>query len=119
MTTAFAEDSGRKFESNRGHDLLNVYETGTGQLIFGVHAKTAECEQHGCTVHNPTDPHHPTWPTRWSREHNAFMRVCPHGVQHPDQDEVAWRRRHRSEWDVERALDHECDGCCSTPNPEE
>ena len=83
-----------------------TYTTGTGQMLERIH-DPATCEGQGCAIHHPSDHHMRDWPTNWRDD--GFLgiktphmeRVCPHGIGHPDPDEI-----------VEGVEVHGCDGCC-------
>ena len=55
------------------------------------------------------------FPTHW-REDTAMMeRICPHGIGHPDPDDLAFRESLggsivRRDYSI-----HGCDGCCARP----
>ncbi len=78
-----------------------------GLLLRRVHDVSQECLLHGCAIHNPTDPR--PWPRRWNYRLWIMMRVCPCGVEHPDLNEVSWRKRHGIEYDWSQ---HTCCGHC-------
>ena len=54
-----------------------------------------------CTIHNPSDHHMKAWPQTWRGDRRLMERICPHGVGHPDPD------------DLNPDTVHGCDGCCS------
>jgi len=54
-----------------------------------------------CPIHAPSDHHMRAWPLHWRADRHIAERVCPHGIGHPDPDQLL--------------LDggvHGCDGCC-------
>lgn len=53
-----------------------------------------------------SDHHMRRWPLWQGRR---AIRQCPHGVFHPDPDDVRWARRER------REHAEECDRCCAKP----
>ena len=85
--------------------------------LMQVHAE-AVCVGPHCCIHNPSDHPLNTAPLSW--RNRAMVRVCPHGVEHPDPDDLAHKRRALGEWmsmmhDWES---HHCDGCCGgNPTP--
>lgn len=84
-----------------------------GQVLVGVHPGTA-CEGRGCPIHHPTDHPMVTWPLLWRGDRGLMERTCPHGVGHPDFDDIIWRRSLGVVGYVYRALEiHGCDGCCN------
>jgi len=59
-----------------------------------------------CTVHNRSDHHMRGWSQFWRPDRSIMMRVCTHGIGHPDPDEYR----------IVQGLDegiHGCDGCCN------
>lgn len=83
-----------------------------------VHDRVEDCTTHGCVIHCPTatDPANAGgWPYVWRLNKHGFERTCPHGVDHPDADELRWRAR--TGRDAATAAVHRCDGCCQTDSP--
>ena len=78
-----------------------------------VHPSTA-CEGQSCCIHNPSSHPLDTAPLNWRSDIRLMERTCPHGVGHPDPDDLAWKQvamgTDASAYDV-----HGCDGCCSAP----
>jgi hypothetical protein len=50
-----------------------------------------------------------TWPQNWRGDKGMMERFCPHGVGHPDPDDLKVMTR-------EGYGIHGCDGCCAPPN---
>lgn len=50
----------------------------------------------------------------WSNSRGQMYRLCPHGFQHPDPDDMGWRRSLGFYTDAHDAwwLRHLCDDCC-------
>lgn len=83
------------------------------------------CKGQHCCVHNPSDHHMKDWPLNWRGDKGIMERICPHGVGHPDPDDLAHRHRVAQQrsagkadsiyWleDVNTSTIHGCDGCCS------
>lgn len=69
------------------------------QVVHKAHPRS-QCEGRACVLHNPSAHHMASWSLEWDQGHRRMMRMCPHGITHPDPDG--------------RALDdaHNCDGCC-------
>ena len=86
---------------------MEKYKTGTGQTI-SVH-EASQCKGQHCVIHNPSDHHMKTWPTNWRQSRFMMERICPHGVGHPDPDDLAFKVSIAA-----RDADgiHGCDGCC-------
>jgi len=80
----------------------DVFVTGTGQIIRWLHHKS-NCEGRPCVIHNQSDHHMRNWPTHWRNDRKIMERLCPHGIGHPDPD------------DITTDTVHGCDGCCSPP----
>jgi len=83
---------------------MEIYVTGTGQRVR-VH-DAGKCKGEHCVIHNPSDHHMKDWPTNWRQDRNMMERICPHGVGHPDPD------------DLNKDTVHGCDGCCVPPTKE-
>ena len=88
---------------------MEKYETGTGQIVH-VHDKE-QCKGNHCCIHNPSDHHMKDWPTNWRSDRYLMERICPHGVGHPDPDDLAFKERQGVDMKYEGV--HGCDGCCS------
>ena len=86
---------------------MEIYITGTGQKIK-VHDKK-DCEGQYCCIHNPSDHCMKDFPTHWRDDRKLMERICPHGVGHPDPDDLAFKKRNGYP-DSEGV--HGCDGCC-------
>ena len=68
-----------------------------------------QCAGQHCCVHNPSDHHMLDWPLHWRADTCVMERLCPHGVGHPDPDDVECHRRTGA---VNYGV-HGCDGCCT------
>jgi hypothetical protein len=68
------------------------------------------CQGRNCAWHNPSQHHMRDWPLIWRPYRGRSDRICPHGVGHPDPDDVL---------DLQALgggrTDHVCDGCCIAP----
>ena len=82
--------------------IMEAYTTGTGQKIF-VHGKE-DCKTKHCPIHNPSDHVMKDFPTHWREDRNIMERICPHGIGHPDPDQIMPVN------DIHGI--HGCDGCC-------
>ena len=94
---------------------MEKYTTGTGQHIL-VHDK-ADCKGEYCVIHNPSSHCMRDFPTHWRADRYLMERICPHGIGHPDPDDLAYKAVMFGNTDVgKRNLEHEvvhgCDGCC-------
>lgn len=61
----------------------------SGRLLLQVHSAT-RCAGDVCVVHNPSDHPMRPFPLHWRDDRAMFERICPHGVGHPDPDQVAY-----------------------------
>lgn len=68
------------------------------------------CAGSNCCIHNPSKWPLATAPLVWHGYYKRMYRRCPHGICHPDVDEIAYLARVTGDdgWGV-----HTCDGCCS------
>lgn len=100
------------------YDLISVdaaeptFGMQVGKVIVKTHG-TASCRgsigENGlpiCCIHNPSNHHMITWPQNWRGDKGMMERLCPHGIGHPDPDDLKVRT---TEW----ASVHGCCGCCS------
>lgn len=69
--------------------------------MVGAH-RPDECAGEHCTLHNRSDHHMRAWPQHWRSDRHMMERICPHGVGHPDPDELP---------NINKV--HGCDGCCN------
>lgn len=83
------------------------YITGTGQHL-NTHPRKV-CRGRYCVIHHPSSHHMLEWPTHWREDASFMERICPHGIGHPDPDDLAYRLAHEANADGV----HGCDGCCS------
>lgn len=67
-----------------------------GQRIW-AHPREA-CAGETCCVHNPSQHHMSEFPQIWFDDTKSMARRCPHGVYHPDPDEVAFRKKRPGMW---------------------
>ena len=82
-----------------------------GEVSLGNVHRRVECAGRPCVIHTPSDHHMRTWPLVWRADKGVMERTCPHGVGHPDPDELAYLRTIGAE---ARSI-HGCDGCCAPP----
>lgn len=79
------------------------------RYLVNVHAPE-QCTGEYCCIHNPS-PHHMTeWPQHWRGDRSIMERACPHGIGHPDPDDINIVTGHDTGV-------HGCDGCCTPPTP--
>ena len=89
---------------------LEKYVTGTGQTIL-VHPKE-KCSSDNCVIHNPSRHSMSSFPTHWRDDIGLMERVCPHGVGHPDPDDIAFTMALGGPLARLDKSIHGCDGCC-------
>ena len=82
-----------------------------GGAVLKTHGPT-QCSGEFCCIHNPSDHHMRAFPMNWRGDRQLMERTCPHGVGHPDPDDLAFHTRNGREWQGV----HGCDGCCHPPN---
>ncbi len=85
------------------------FHVGTS-FLENVHSP-ARCAGQHCVLHNPSDHHMRSWPTYWRDDARLMERICPHGIGHPDPDDLAYR----DSIGDEGCGIHGCDGCCARP----
>lgn len=76
-----------------------------GGEVLLTHPSSA-CKGQYCTIHNHSNHHMREWHQHWRSDRHLIERVCPHGVGHPDPDEI------------NKDTTHGCDGCCVPPEQE-
>jgi hypothetical protein len=64
----------------------------------------------GCSGGHSGDHHMGGWPLVWRPRLGYCDRICPHGLGHPDPDDVV-----RGQGLGEVCTAHGCDGCCIAP----
>lgn len=90
-----------------GEHTEPVLGAAAGFKSFRVH-HPSRCEGRYCVIHNPSDHHMRSWPTVYRSDKGTMERNCPHGVGHPDPDDLAYHKSEGRAW----AGVHGCDGCC-------
>ena len=73
----------------------------SSQELVNVHS-LEDCKGDVCPIHKLTDHSMRSFPQHWRDDRGIMERTCPHGVGHPDPDDVL-----NNEDRV-----HGCDGCC-------
>ena len=73
----------------------------SSQELVNAHS-LEDCEEDVCPIHKLTDHSMRSFPQHWRDDRRIMERICPHGVGHPDPDDVLNEDRV-----------HGCDGCCS------
>lgn len=73
----------------------------------------SRCEGHPCCIHNPSDHIMKDWRQHWRGDRGLMERLCPHGIGHPDPDDLDFKRRVRGDVVAGWEGVHGCDGCCT------
>lgn len=81
-----------------------------GQWLM-AHA-ASRCVGEVCCIHNPTDHHMREWPQNWRYDGGKMERICPHGIGHPDPDDITFKLGDVEHEEVNWRKVHGCDGCC-------
>lgn len=84
-----------------------IFGIQVGPAVLNVHRKE-NCSGEHCVVHNPSDHHMRDWPLNWRSDRKMMERICPHGVGHPDPDDLA----HKERTGANDSEVHGCDLCC-------
>lgn len=79
----------------------------SGYVLVNVHDEDM-CAGTYCVVHNPSDHSMREFPLHWRFDRGIFERICPHGIGHPDPDQVDFWISIGQEGNAV----HGCDGCC-------
>lgn len=82
-----------------------------GSILTGVHSSAA-CEDRGCPIHHPSNHKMRDWPLNYRNDRRLMERLCPHGVGHPDPDDLAYNEMYVPGSSYARSW-HACDGCCT------
>lgn len=98
-------DSSRAFIGSAAESEFGV-QVGDATLV-NVHPDTA-CAGRACVVHRPSDHHMRSWRLNWRGDRGLMERLCPHGIGHPDPDDMLFHAENGREW----MGVHGCDGCC-------
>ena len=92
---------------------MEEYITGMKQHLQ-VHSKIS-CSGLPCVIHYPSDHLMKDFPTYWRADRHLMERICPHGIGHPDPDDIAFKRSLYGEKMAYYEEVHGCDGCCGHP----
>lgn len=99
------------FCTRHGYNLFGAIKLDNGQVLVNVHSAD-ECYGRHCTIHNPSDHHMRDFGLYWRWDRHFFERICPHGIGHPDPDQVAyWETVLKPDEAMSQSI-HGCDGCC-------
>ena len=75
------------------------------RILYVHHPSMCAGQDRPCSVHRPSPHHMRTWSQLWRADLGVMQRLCPHGIGHPDPDEVL------------KSGSHACDECCNPPLP--
>lgn len=77
-------------------------------VLRRVHSPRDCAARESCWIHRPSKHGLRAWPILWRADVGKAERLCPHGVGHPDPDDITYLESigRRS------ATVHGCDGCC-------
>lgn len=82
-----------------------------GQVLM-AHPANDCFDPNRCTIHNPSDHHMRAFPQHWRGDRGFMERICPHGVGHPDPDQMYHLENSRGMRVAHYEGIHGCDGCC-------
>ena len=92
----------------------NGFIDGYGQFVGNLHPASACADRDSCVIHRQSDHNMRAFQLRWRTAQvydikpSHFERICPHGIGHPDPDDMGyWRSVGEESMGV-----HGCDGCC-------
>jgi hypothetical protein len=91
-------------------EIQHLY--GSTQALANVHP-AGQCAGRPCCIHNPSDHPMRLFPQSWRGDRALMERVCPHGVGHPDPDDIAYKRERFGPEFANAEGIHGCDGCCT------
>jgi hypothetical protein len=81
-----------------------------GEKIFAHPRK--DCLGRHCCIHNPSEHHMREWSQHFRPDRVLTERTCPHGIGHPDPDDLTFKRDYLGDEAHFVASVHGCDGCC-------
>jgi hypothetical protein len=90
--------------------MFEEYITGAGQNLLVHNIK--DCKGEHCVIHNPSEHCMREFSTYWRSDRGLMERICPHGIGHPDPDDLAYKSLHMNEKRLSAESVHGCDGCC-------
>lgn len=77
------------------------YQLENSDVVIVAHSgKTCAGDQ--CPIHRKTTHRMRSFPQNWRGDRGIMERICPHGIGHPDPDDV-----------MNTNTVHGCDGCCT------
>lgn len=91
----------------------SMYGAHYGWIALSTHAENEGCKD-GCCIHSPSDHSMKDFPMYWRADRVLMERTCPHGIGHPDPDDIAFKRVQHGGSVADAEAVHGCDGCCAT-----
>lgn len=88
-----------------------TFRTETGQRLIGVHSPQL-CAGKSCCIHNPSDHPLKDAPRKFISPGYMMVRICEHGIEHPDPDHLADVAERLAPEMAEAQAAHVCCGCC-------
>ena len=88
----------------------------SGRTLTNIHPEGTCIGEH-CCIHNPSDHPLKNAPMEWYPQISHMVRVCEHGFQHPDPDDIQFKMMIGDFMAVEaissvHLVRENCDGCC-------
>lgn len=83
-----------------------------GERIFSHPRKDCVRANGYCSVHKPSPHHMSEWSQHFRADRALMERTCPHGVGHPDPDDLEYKRFMFGDEAAAWESVHGCDGCC-------
>lgn len=103
-----------KAGKNPAWEQANIYMY-DGKKLVATHSKDM-CVGRNCCIHSPSPHPLAVAAFQWHADTKRMFRVCAHGIEHPDPDDVEYNLLGlggREQYDVRNELmRHKCDGCC-------
>ena len=91
------------------HAMVNKDGTVSFSILRVHLASVCQSRDVPCVIHRPSEHHMRGWRLNWRDDLKLMERVCPHGLGHPDPDQLAWERASGRDW----GRVHGCDSCCT------
>lgn len=90
--------------------MTEIWVGPDGSIFENVHPQEA-CEGRACCIHAPSNHSMRDFPLHYRNDRGLMERICPHGIGHPDPDDLAYKEMVMPgsgyAWGS-----HGCDGCC-------
>lgn len=90
---------------------------GGGRVLS--HHPIERCAGERCPLHNPSRHKLTFAPMEWCSSRRTLYRICQHGLEHPDPDDL-WYKRVKMRMLMSLLVlvrFHDCDGCCGEGDP--